>query len=132
MVKVLFDHNMPPALARGLHEIIAPAGHEAWVLRNRFDKKIDDISYFAELGKDDGWVVISKDVHNAKRRPAREAILRSGVLAFYLAPSVQRQRITEQAATILWHWEKIVSQRSTARNGLFLLPINKSAKFESL
>jgi PIN like domain len=132
MVKVLFDHNMPPVIARALHILISPQGHEAYALRDKFDKRIEDIDYFTALGKDDGWVVISKDVANAKRAPERAAILRSGVLAFYLAPSVQRIRVTEQAATILWQWEKIVAQRATNRNGLFLIPINKGSKFESL
>jgi len=132
MVKVLFDHNMPPALARGLHEIICIDGHGAWALRDKFDTGVDDITYFSELGQDSDWIVMSKDIANARRRPEREAILRSGVLAFYLAPSVQRMPLTEQAATILWHWEKIVSKRSTDRNGLFLLPINKSSRFEAL
>ncbi len=132
MVKVLFDHNMPPALARGIHQIIMPSGHEAHPLSQKFDVKINDIDYFTELGKDDNWIVISKDVKNAKRRPERDAIMRSGVLAFYLAPSVQRLRISEQAATILWQWEKMVAIRSTTRNGLFLIPIGKGSKFESL
>jgi hypothetical protein len=46
MVKVLFDHNMLPAIARGLHEVVKKEGHEAWPLKDKFDPKIDDISYF--------------------------------------------------------------------------------------
>lgn len=132
MVKVLFDHNMSPLIARALNVIVAPEGHLAIPLRDKFSIQIDDASYFTALGKDDDWIVISKDVKNAKRAPEREAIMRSGVLAFYLEPSVQRLKITEQAATILWQWDKLVSHRKTTRNGLFLIPVNKGSKFRSL
>lgn len=132
MVKVLFDHNMPPVLARSLHLLIAAEGHEAYALRDKFDIKISDVDYFSALGKDGNWIVISKDISNAKRPPERSAILRSGVLGFYLAPAVQKLKVTEQAATILWQWDKIVAQRAANRNGLFKIPLNKGSKFESL
>ena len=132
MVKVLFDNNMPPSIAKALHEVIRIDGHEAWALRDKFPKNISDIDYFSRLGKDSNWIVISKDLKNSKRIPERQAILASGVLAFYLAKSVHRQKITEQAATIFWHWDRIVLQRKTNENGLFVLPIGKRAKFKQL
>ncbi len=132
MVKVLFDHNMPPKIAEALQIIVEPFGHEAWALRDKFPTNISDIDYFSELGREKNWVVISKDVANAKRGPERAAILRSGVLAFYLAPSVQKLKINEQAATILWQWDKICDQRGRLDNGLFLLPIGKGSRFRSL
>lgn len=132
MVKALFDHNMPPAIARALHEIVSLDGHSAIPLREKFDKKVSDIDFFTALGKEKDWIVISKDISNAKRGPERRAILRSGVLGFYLSPSVQKQRVSEQAATILWQWEKLVAQRKITENGLFQLPVGKSSKFRSL
>jgi hypothetical protein len=131
MVKILFDHNMPPSIARAMNELISVDGHEAYALRDRFRTNISDIDYFTELGRERNWVVISKDRANAKRTPERSAILASGVLAFYLAKSVQKLRITEQAATIMWQWERIVIQRKTNENGLFELPIGKRTKFRS-
>jgi hypothetical protein len=132
MVKVLFDHNMPPALARALHEIVRLDGHEACALRDRFPADISDVDFFAELGRDGDWIVISKDQANAKKGAEREAIMRSGVLASYLRPSVQKQPIHQQAATILWHWDKIVQQRRLNERGLFELPVNKGSKFRAL
>ncbi len=132
MVKVLFDHNMPPAIARSLHELIKSDGHEALPLRDKFPIGISDINYFSQLGKENDWIVISKDTNNAKRPPERAAILASGVLAFYLSPAVQKQKINEQAATILWQWDKIVVQRNNNASGLFQLPVGKNSKFRSL
>jgi hypothetical protein len=132
MVRVLFDHNMPPVLARTLHALIEGDGHEAIALREKFPITISDIDLFTELGKEGDWVVISKDVKNASRRPERAAILRSGVIGIYLAPSVQKSRIHEQAATIIWQWERILNQRASNANGLFLLPLNKGSKFSAI
>ncbi|MFZ5964179.1 hypothetical protein ACOXXX_14630 [Thalassococcus sp. BH17M4-6] len=132
MVKVLFDHNMPPIIARSLNVLVSEDGHEAVALRDKFSIGIPDIEYFSELGKEGGWVVISKDLANAKRRPERKVILNSGVIAFYLAKTVQKQKINEQAATILWQWDKIVVQRLNNKNGLFLLPVNKGTQFTSI
>ncbi|MEJ6401368.1 PIN-like domain-containing protein [Yoonia sp. 2307UL14-13] len=132
MVKVLFDHNMPPSIAHALNPLISIDGHEAYALRDKFSANISDIDYFTALGKESGWIVISKDLANAKRGPERQAILSSGVLAFYLAKTVQRQSITEQAATILWQWDRLVQQRANNANGLFQLPVGKGSKFTAL
>ena len=132
MVKVLFDHNMPPAIARALNEVISLDGHAAYALRDKFPVNITDIQYFGQLGSEADWIVISKDLANARRGPERQAILKSGVLAFYLAKSVQKQSITEQSATILWQWDRLVQQRRNNANGLFQLPIGKGSKFTAL
>lgn len=132
MVKVLFDHNMPPAIARALHALISVEGHEALALRDKFNNKIKDVDLYDELSREKNWIVISKDVAQAKRKPERAAILRGGILVFFLAPSVEKLPPNQQAATILWHWEAIVAQRMGNENGLFLLPQNKGAKFRSL
>lgn len=132
MVKVLFDHNMPPSIARALHEIAKADGHEAWALRDKFSNKIHDIDLYEQLGREKDWIVLSKDVRQAKRPPERAAILRFGVVAIYLAPAVEKQAIHQQAATILWHWDAIVQQRTSQANGLFMLPINKTSVFRSL
>jgi hypothetical protein len=129
MVKVLFDHNMPPCIARSLHELIKVDGHEAFALRDKFPTNISDIDYFNNLGSD--WIVISKDLKNSRKKAERAAILRNNVVAFYLAPALQKRKIGEQAAAILWHWDKMLLQRATVKNGLLQLPENRS-KFRTL
>ncbi|TFL18873.1 hypothetical protein [Jannaschia formosa] len=128
MVKLLFDHNMPPALARAVHPIIEIEGHEAYALREKFRPDIDDITLFKALSGE--WVVISKDRMQSRKPAERTALLSSNVLGIYLARSVQKQRLNEQAATILWHMDKIIAQRRLNTSGLFLLPQNKGSKFK--
>ena len=132
MVKVLFDHNMPHYLAEALDVLVRPDGHEAHALKNKFPITISDEEYFNELSKEKDWIVISKDVKNAKRAPERRVIMNSGVLAFYLSPSVQKLRVNEQTATILWQWDKLVEQRNNNANGMFLLPIGRRSKFTAI
>ncbi len=132
MVKVLFDHNMPHYLATSLDILIRPDGHEAHALKNKFPIKISDEDYFRELSKEKDWIVISKDVKNAKRPPERRVIMNSGVLAFYLAPAIQKLKVNEQAATILWQWDKLVEQRKNNANGMFLLPIGRRSQFKAI
>lgn len=131
MAKVLFDHNMPPMLARSLHEIVQKGGHEAHALRDKFKVDISDIDYFDQLGSGGNWIVISKDLNNAKKKAEKAAILRNSIVAFYLCPSLQKKHVTQQAAAILWHWENILVQRKLNDRGLFKLPEGKG-KFRPL
>lgn len=132
MVKVLLDHNMPPRIARALHQIIACDGHESFALRDKFPVNITDVEYFDVLGKERDWIVISKDLHNGKRAPERAAILRNKILAFYLSPAMQKQKVHQQTASILWQWENILAQKALNESGLFQLPQNKGSKFRPL
>lgn len=132
MVKVLFDHNMPPVIARSLNELIKLDGHEAIALRDKFPTNISDIDYYKELGKEGGWIVISKDVKQVKKPAERDAILRSGVMVFYLKPAIQKQKVTEQTATIIWQWSNILKQFQLSDGGLFEMPVNKGSKFTVL
>jgi hypothetical protein len=132
MVKVLFDHNMPPAIARALHQLISVEGHEAFALRDKFPINISDIDLYNELAKSGEWIVFSKDMNNAKRPPERAAIIKSGAIAYYLSPAVAKQTMNEQAATIFWQWDKILKHKKLAANGLFKLPVGKNSKFGQL
>lgn len=129
MVKVLFDHNMPPRIARAVHELIKPDRHDSFALRDQFDTNISDIDYFKKLNRD--WIVISKDLQNSRKKAERAAILQNNIVAFYLSPALQKKKAGEQAAAVMWHLDKMLIQRSSVENGLFQLPENKS-RFRSL
>ena len=66
MVKVLFDHNMPPVLARTLHALVSAEGHEAYSLRDRFPTNISDIELFTELGRERDWIVSSSSIFRSR------------------------------------------------------------------
>ena len=123
------DHNMPPRIARALHVLVEADGHEIHALRDLFPVDIPDQQYFERLGSD--WIIISKDLKNSTKKAERAAILRNKIVAFYLSRGLQKRKVGEQAAAIMWHWDKMISQRASVENGLFQLPENKS-RFRSL
>ncbi len=125
MVKVLLDHNLPPALARSLNEIVSIEGHEARALRDLFEVNVSDVEYFNRLGARGSWIVISKDLKNSRKRAERAAILNNKIVAFYLSSSLQKKHITMQAAAILWHWPAMLQTKNLFEKGLFRLPENK-------
>jgi hypothetical protein len=68
------------------------------------------------------------------RRPIPVSHLHRGdrhVLVVSPDLSLQKKRIEQQAASILWHWPDILDQRRKMENGLFQLPENKS-RFKSM
>ena len=129
MVKVLFDHNLPPRIARAINEIIEADGRAAFPLRDRCPTNTSDIDFFNKLGRE--WIVVSKDLANSRKKAERSAILANNIIAFYLSPALQKKKVGEQAAAVLWHWDKMLLQRQTLENGLFQLPENKG-KIRSL
>lgn len=131
MVQVLFDHNMPPPLARAMHEIIKLDGHATFPLRDKFPIDIEDIDYFDQLGAGGHWIVISKDLENSRKKAERAAIMRNKILAFYLAPALQKKNVFQQAGAILWQWENMLQQRKLTDRGLFQIPEGKG-KFRQL
>lgn len=131
-MRALFDHNMPPAIARALDALVVPQGHRAIPLKDKFPVDISDIDLYTALGSEGGWFVVSKDRKNAKRIPEREAILRSGVPAFYVPRSLEKQRVMEQAAHLILLWDKMVAQATLVDRGLFQLPVQKGGKLSSL
>jgi len=78
-------------------------------LRERFSIRISDIEYFDQL--DRSWIVISKDLQNSRKKAERAAILRNRIVAFYLSPALQKKRVEQQAAAILWRWQDMADQR---------------------
>lgn len=131
MVKVLCDHNLPPALARSLHAIVTLDGHEAYALRDLFKVDISDVEYFNKLGSRGSWIVISKDLKNSRKRAERTAIMNNRIVAFYLSSSLQKKHIAMQAAAILWHWPAMLQQKQLVERGLFRLP-EKKGKFRPM
>lgn len=60
-MKFLIDHNLPPAIARALHELSLGDGHLVVPLKDRFSPSTSDIAWITELKDEGGWTVISQD-----------------------------------------------------------------------
>lgn len=60
-MKFLLDNNLPPALARALHELSKADGHQVTALREKFKANTPDIEWISQLRAEGNWVVVSKD-----------------------------------------------------------------------
>ena len=60
-MKFLLDNNLPPLLARALHELSAPEGHTVIHLIEKFPRDTADIEWISVLKEEGGWAVVSQD-----------------------------------------------------------------------
>lgn len=118
-MKLLVDNNLPPALARGLAEIMA-GQDEVIHIRAKFGTgSLPDEAWIDRLGKEGGWSVLSGDRRIATRRPSRHAFLAAGLVGFFPAPAVMRLPIERKAARVLTLWPKLVAISASAGSGCF-------------
>jgi predicted nuclease of predicted toxin-antitoxin system len=60
-LNILIDNNLPPAIARALHELCKADGHRVVPLRDKFDQTDSDIHWVSQLRSEGGWAVVSQD-----------------------------------------------------------------------
>ena len=60
-MKLLFDHNLSPKVARAINELVRDDLSQAVPLRAKFPLDAVDTFWIEQLGKEGGWSVISGD-----------------------------------------------------------------------
>lgn len=122
-MQVLIDNNLPPALARALHELSdahedVPVTH----LRDKFDATTADTDWIDALAAEGGWIVISQD-RLRKSRLEREALRRSGLVFFLLEKSWSNHTFWEKSYNLVRWWPAILEQADRVVDGAaFLVP----------
>lgn len=106
------DNNLPPALARALHELSAheqPAYGTVQVvpLRAKFDVATPDSQWMAELAKERGWFVISLDRFK-KGNLEREALRASGLTVYRLEHAWTQHRFWDQSHNLVRWWPVVL------------------------
>jgi hypothetical protein len=99
-VKVFFDHNMSPALARAFRELFKKE-HEITFLAERFPRDISDIDWIADLSKDGQWVVISGDRRITRNRAEYHAFRNSNLIGLFLSEGMYKAPVIKQMERIL-------------------------------
>lgn len=87
-MKFLLDNNLPPALARALHELThsdSNKKHMVIALRAKFQENSPDEEWIQSLADEGDWVVISHDKFN--KGLEREVLRRAGLKVFMLNKS---------------------------------------------
>ena len=86
-MKVIFDENLSPRLARAFRELFR-GECEVIALRERFGSKTSDISWITTLSSEDKWVVISGDRRITRTQAEYNAFRNSKLVGFFMSRSV--------------------------------------------
>jgi hypothetical protein len=127
-VKFFFDNNLPLKLARALNCLVEP-DHSVIHLRQRFKENAQDIEWLNELGKEEGWVIISADTSILRNPHEREAWRQSGHPIFAYRHALLNQTLWEQAAKLCHAFPAII-ERSRRANPSDIFEISARGKVE--
>jgi predicted nuclease of predicted toxin-antitoxin system len=130
-VKVLFDHNLSPRLARCLQALMGD-DHEIVALRDKFPANIKDVNLIAELSKQSGWIFISGDRRITRNRAEKAAFQGSKIVGMFLSSGLHKATVLKQAERLISLWPAIETVASNVSGGaMFELPM-KSSKLSPL
>lgn len=127
----MVDENLPPAMARALAALFV-GKHEIVHLRDKFGPSVKDAEWIGALSAEGHWVIISGDRRIAKNKAEQQAFKSSKLVGFFLAPSVQKAKLTKQMERLMALWETIEKQAELVRGGaMFEIPM-KSSKLNQI
>lgn len=114
-LKAQIDENLPPALARALHALVAVDGHEVIHVTD-YAKGAPDLDLFEQAVSKGVRVHITQDHHG--RHPAeRAAITRLGLTVFVLARGWSNLGYYDKAARLIEYWPKIATMAGMVEPG---------------
>ena len=120
-MKFFFDRNWSPYLAAAIGELCRPLGHDVKYLDDLFPRTCPDIDWINELGRQGGWVVITRD--RLKESPAeREALRRTGILTFIFTKQWNHVTDWDQAWSLVRWWPAVLALSERVRSGAFTVP----------
>jgi len=112
----LIDNNLPPAIARALHELCKADGHLVIPLKDKFDQSTSDIEWISRLKSEGGWSVISQDKFS-KGDAERMAFRECGLPIFCLAKQWGQMTYWSKAENLVRWWPAIVKQSEHISGG---------------
>ena len=120
-MKVFFDHNMSPAMARALRELFKQE-HEIATLAEKFRPDTPDVESIEELNREGRWVVFPAIAGSP------EIVLNithsSNLIGFFLASGLHKAPVIKQMERILALWPAILTVPSTVQGGaMYELPM---------
>ena len=130
-MKVMVDENLPPAMAKALAALFAEK-HEIIHLRQKFGPAVKDTEWIRSLNAEGHWVIISGDRRIAKNKAEQQAFKGSKLVGFFLAPGLQKAKLTKQMERLMALWETIEIQAELVGGGaMFEIPM-KSNKLNQI
>lgn len=127
-MRFILDNNLSPALAKALRALCEPENIEVRHLKEKFPQNVSDESWINALADEGNWAVVTQD-RLIKNPLEREALRRSGLIAFTLSKSWASQRQWAKAAQLIRWWPRIMEQTGLVEGGaVFEVPWRFGAK----
>ena len=127
----MVDENLPPAMAKSLAALFA-GKHEVVHLREKFGATIKDTEWIGALNAEGHWVIISADRRISRNKAEQQAFKSSKLVGFFLAPGLQKAKLTKQMERLMALWETIETQANLVGGGaMFEIPM-KSSKLNQI
>jgi hypothetical protein len=132
-VKLLFDNNVSPRVARAINELLVGEGGESAALRDKFSASTPDVEWIAALAAEGGWSVVSGDHRITKNHAERAAWMQTSLVGFFLEPALLKLNPIHQTARLLM-WLPVLERQLTLIKGpaLFALPLRSTSKLRQI
>ncbi|MCE2738237.1 MAG: hypothetical protein LW703_07700 [Rhodobacter sp.] len=122
----MVDENLPPAMAKALSALFV-GKHEVIHLKQKFGSAVKDTEWISSLSADGRWVIISGDRRITKNKAEQQAFKGSKLVGFFLAPGLQKAKLTKQMERLMALWETIEKQAEIVGGGaMFEIPMKSS------
>lgn len=123
-MRIFFDHNMSPALARAVRELFRDQ-HEIAILSEKFARHASDIEWITGLSREGRWLIISEDRRITRNHAEYSAFRNSKLVGIFLAKSVHKAPVVKKMERILAVWPALEHLAETVEGGaMFELPIS--------
>jgi len=125
-VRLFFDNNLSPRIARGLHALTQP-DHQVVHLKERFAANTPDVVWMRALAGEEGWIIVSGDLQIRKNPHEIRAWQEAGHTTFFLKKSWMDLTFWEQA----WKFAKVfpdlleTAKRAKSGSVFYLTPNGK-------
>lgn len=131
-MRFLLDNNLPPALARALHELTkSDYDHTVEHLKDKFPANTPDTEWIEALAKEGDWAVITHDRFN--KGLEREVLRRAGLKVFMLDKSWGNHKFWDKAHQLV-RWSPSIMDQSERLDGgaAFRVRWNFNGRFEQI
>lgn len=123
-MRVFFDNNIAPRLARGFNEFVA-SNHSVIHLREKFPANTSDVEWTQTLAAEKDWVIISGDVAISRNPHEVEAWKTAGHTMFFLKPGWTHLPFWQQVEKLAKCFPEILERALQAHPGDgFLVGVN--------
>lgn len=130
-MKVLFDHNLSPRIARCLQALMG-ADHEIVALRDKFKPSTKDIEIINALSAQGGWIFISGDRRITRNKAEKHAFQSSKIIGMFLSSGLYKSPTLKQVERLIVLWPAIeIIANNVSAGSMFELPM-KTTKLSSI